>query len=90
MTVVVNIPSILRQLTCNLKRVDVKANNVIEVIDQLEKMYPGIKERLVSEDKVHNFINVYVNEEDIRFLDELKTPVKSGDELTILPAVAGG
>lgn len=90
MSILVNVPSILRQLTGDKKRVEIQAENMNGVIEQLENNYPGIKAHLVKEGQVHNFINIYVNDEDIRFLDELKTVVKSGDEVTILPAVAGG
>ncbi|EAO5689965.1 MoaD/ThiS family protein [Salmonella enterica] len=90
MSVLVNIPTILRQLTGDQKKVEVHADNIGGVIEQLETNYPGIKARLVKEERLHRFINIYVNDEDIRFSAELKTVVKSGDEITILPAVAGG
>lgn len=90
MSVLVNIPTILRQLTGDQKKVEVHADNIEGVIEQLETNYPGIKARLVKEGRLHRFINIYVNDEDIRFSAELKTAVKSGDEITILPAVAGG
>ncbi|EJZ1610010.1 MoaD family protein [Salmonella enterica] len=90
MSVLVNVPAILRQLTGGQKKVEVNADNIEGVIEQLEVNYPGIKARLVNGERIHRFINIYINDEDIRFSDELKTVVKSGDEITILPAVAGG
>ncbi|EBL8291825.1 MoaD/ThiS family protein [Salmonella enterica] len=90
MSVLVNIPAVLRQLTGGQKKVEVHAGNIEGVIEQLETNYPGVKARLVNDERLHRFINIYVNDEDIRFSDELKTAVKSGDEITILPAVAGG
>ncbi|ECF1924092.1 TPA: MoaD family protein [Salmonella enterica subsp. diarizonae serovar 61:l,v:z35] len=90
MSVLVNVPAILRQLTGGRKKVEVHADNIESVIEQLEVNYPGIKARLVNGERIHRFINIYINDEDIRFSDELKTVVKSGDEITILPAVAGG
>lgn len=90
MSVLVNVPAILRQLTGGQEKVEVHADNIEGVIEQLEVNYPGIKARLVNGERIHRFINIYINDEDIRFSDELKTVVKSGDEITILPAVAGG
>ena len=63
---------------------------VSEVIDGMEQQYPGIKEKLISEGAAHRFINIYVNDNDIRFCDGLSTNLQDGDVLTILPAVAGG
>ncbi|EAN9728278.1 MoaD/ThiS family protein [Salmonella enterica] len=90
MSVLVNVPAVLRQLTGGKKKVEVHADNIEGVIEQLEINYPGIKTRLVNEERLHRFINIYINDEDVRFSDELKTVVKPGDEITILPAVAGG
>ena len=90
MPISVIIPTLLRPLTHGEKRVSTHGSSVAEVIDNLEYQYPGIKARLVSAGQVHRFINIYVNEDDIRFTDGLNTPVKAGDSLTLLPAVAGG
>ena len=90
MSVLVNIPPILRQLTGDRKKVEVNAFNIEGVIEQLEIIHPGFKSRLMKEEQLHRFINIYVNDEDIRFCDELKTVVKSGYKITILPAIAGG
>ncbi|MBN9126434.1 MAG: MoaD/ThiS family protein [Nitrosospira sp.] len=90
MPVTVNIPTILRPLTDNQKRVEIAGFNVLEVIEQMERQYPGVREKLIAEGKAHRFINLYVNDDDIRFREGLLTSLKDGDLLTILPAVAGG
>lgn len=90
MPVSVIIPTLLRPFTNGEKRVEAQGSSVGEVIDYLEGQFPGIKQKLVSGDQLHRFVNAYVNESDIRFAEGLKTPVQSGDILTVLPAVAGG
>lgn len=90
MPVTVNIPTILRPLTDNQKRVEIPGFNVLEVIEQMERQYPGVREKLITEGKAHRFINLYVNDDDIRFREGLLTSLRDGDLLTILPAVAGG
>lgn len=90
MPVSVSIPTLLRPLTENEKRVEVEGDTVRELIDQMESRYPGIKARLMDDDRMHRFVNVYVNDNDIRFADELDTRLRDGDDVTILPAVAGG
>ena len=67
-----------------------KGSNVREVIDDLERNYPGLKERLCDDKGVRRFVNIYQNEEDIRFLDGLDTAVKDGDSISVVPAIAGG
>ncbi len=87
----VRIPAPLRKLTNNQEVVEVDANTVAAVITELQTRYPGIKERLLDEKgAVRRFVNIYVNEEDIRFLQNQETAVKSGDEISIIPAIAGG
>jgi molybdopterin synthase sulfur carrier subunit len=87
----VRIPTPLRKLTNNEEIVEVQAATVGEAITELQSRYPGIRERLVDDKgEVRRFINVYVNEEDIRFLKDQQTPLKEGDELSIIPAIAGG
>ena len=87
----VRIPTPLRRLTNNEEVVEVTAANVGEAITELQSRFPGIQERLVDEKgEVRRFVNVYVNEEDIRFLENQKTPLKDGDEVSIIPAIAGG
>ena len=90
MSVIVHIPTILRSLTQDHKRVEAIGRSVLEIIDHLDGKHPGLKTRLVAEGQPLRFVNLYVNDEDIRFLDGLATAVEPGDTLTILPAVAGG
>jgi MoaD family protein len=78
-------------LTNNEEIVEVNADTVGAVIVELQSRYPGIKERLLDDTgAVRRFVNVYVNEEDIRFLQNQQTPIKDGDEVSIIPAIAGG
>jgi sulfur-carrier protein len=87
----IRIPTPLRKLTNNEELVEVKAATVREAITELQSRFPGIQERLTDEKgEVRRFVNVYVNEEDIRFLENQKTPLKDGDEVSIIPAIAGG
>jgi len=87
----VRIPQPLRKLTGGASEVKVAGSTVIELIDNLEKEYPGIKERICEDNgKVRRFVNIYVNNEDIRFLQSTDTALKDGDEVSIIPAVAGG
>ncbi len=91
MAVLVRIPTPLRSLTKGEAEVQVAADNVADLIDDLEKQFPGIKERLVDEGgEVRRFINFYINEEDVRFLQGSKTALKVGDQVSIVPAIAGG
>lgn len=91
MSAKVRIPTPLRKLTNNEEIVEVTASTVGAAISELQTRYPGIKERLLDDNgAVRRFVNVYVNEEDIRFLQNQETPVKSGDEISIIPAIAGG
>jgi len=90
MSISVIVPALLRGLTHGEKTVSVPGTSVAEAIDHLERQFPGFKAKLVQGDQVHRFVNIYVNEEDIRFASGLKTPLKPGDSLTVLPAVAGG
>jgi molybdopterin synthase sulfur carrier subunit len=87
----VRIPTPLRKLTNNEEIVEVDGATIGDAITELQTRYPGIKERLVDEKgEVRRFVNVYVNEEDIRFLQNQATPLKDGDEVSIIPAIAGG
>lgn len=90
MSVTVSIPTILRTYTDGQKTVEASGKTVGEVIDDLDAKHGGFKERLVKDDKLHRFINVYVNDEDVRFEGGLDAEVSDGDTVTILPAVAGG
>ena len=87
----IRIPTPLRKLTNNEELIDVNAATVGDAITELQTRFPGIKERLLDDSgAVRRFVNVYVNEEDIRFLQNQQTPVKTGDEISIIPAIAGG
>ena len=91
MTKRVRIPTPLRKLTNNEEVVEVNASTIGDAIVELQSRFPGIKERLVDDNgEVRRFVNVYVNEEDIRFLQNQQTPLKDGDEISIIPAIAGG
>jgi len=87
----VRIPTPLRQLTKNQEEVAAAGRTIGEVIADLEKNYPGIKARICDETgAVRRFVNIFVSDEDIRFLQNLETPVRDGDEISIVPAIAGG
>jgi len=91
MAITVRIPTPLRSLTGGADEVAIDGGTVGEVIENLEKKHPGVKERLCDEKgNVRRFVNIYANEEDIRFLDNLATAVKDGDSVSIVPAIAGG
>lgn len=90
MPISISIPTLLRPLTQNQKRIDIEGATVRELIERMESQYPGIRERLLDGAEMHRFVNVYVNDNDIRFADNLSTALKDGDNVTILPAVAGG
>ncbi|MBI1841932.1 MAG: MoaD/ThiS family protein [Verrucomicrobia bacterium] len=91
MPVKVRIPTPLRKLTNNEEIVEISSGTIGAGIIELQSRFPGIKERLIDESgEVRRFVNVYVNEEDIRFLQNQDTPVKDGDEISIIPAIAGG
>ena len=90
MAVKVRIPTPLQRLTQGKEEVEGKAGTIIELVDALDKAYPGIAERISENGKIRRFVNIYVNEEDIRFLKAEDTAVRDGDEVSIVPAIAGG
>ncbi len=90
MPVTVSIPTILRPHTDGQKRVSASGTTLQAVIADLEANYSGISDRLVDNGKLHRFVNIYVNDEDVRFSGGLDTAIADGDSVTILPAVAGG
>ena len=90
MAIEVRVPTILRTYTDGEKAVSAQGESLGAVIDDLESNHPGIKERLVEEGDLRRFINVYVNDEDVRFTGGLTTSLSDGDAVVILPAVAGG
>ena len=85
------IPTPLRKLTNDLEVVSAAGGNVGELLDNLDKAFPGLRERICDEQgNVRRFVNIFVNDEDIRFLEDRATPVKDTDEVSIVPAIAGG
>jgi molybdopterin synthase sulfur carrier subunit len=90
MAIEVRIPTILRNLTDGAKAVEGKGTNLAELFGDLEVRHPGLRDRLVDEKGLRRFVNVYLNDEDVRFLGGLDTAVSDGDTVTVLPAVAGG
>ena len=91
MPVLVRIPTPLRSITKGNAEVRAEGGTVTQVVDDLERQFPGLRERLVDEHgELRRFVNIYVNEEDIRFVEGKKTTLKDGDTLSIVPAIAGG
>lgn len=91
MSVTVRIPGPLRKITEGADKVQMEGEDLGQLIGALEAQYPGMQERLLDDNgELRYFVNLYLNNEDIRFLDGLKTAIKSGDEISIVPAVAGG
>jgi sulfur-carrier protein len=90
MTIEVRIPTILRPYTKDQKSVQAEGASLSAVISNLDSQYSGIAERLLENGALRRFINIYVNDEDVRFLGSLEAQVRDGDSITILPAVAGG
>ena len=87
----VRVPTPLRRYTAGNGAVEADGGTVAALVDDLEKRYPGMKDRICDEGgQVRRFVNIFVNGEDIRFLKHLDTPLKAGDELSIVPAIAGG
>ncbi|OGW47998.1 MAG: molybdopterin synthase sulfur carrier subunit [Nitrospirae bacterium GWC2_57_9] len=86
----VRIPTPLQKLTNGKAEVECSAKTVAELVDVLDKDYPGMKDRLSEGGKIRRFINIYVNEEDIRFVNKEETSLKDGDAISIVPAIAGG
>ena len=91
MSTSIRIPTPLRKLTSEQEVVQAEGSTIDEILQSLNTSYPGLKERICDEQgNVRRFVNVYLNDEDIRFLDEKATAVKDGDEISIVPAIAGG
>jgi molybdopterin synthase sulfur carrier subunit len=87
----VRVPTPLRKFTQGADEVNAKGNNVRALMEDLERQFPGIKERICDETgKIRRFVNVYVNGDDIRFLQNLETSIADGDNVSIVPAIAGG
>ncbi len=91
MPVMVRIPTPLRRMTNGQDKVELQESRLSELIENLETSYPGFKERLIDENgELRYFVNIYLNGEDVRFLEGLDTAAAAGDEISIVPAVAGG
>ncbi len=91
MSITVRIPTPLRKLTGGADEVEAAGATIAELIDDLESRYPGLKARLCDEaGEIRRFVNIYLNDEDVRFLSGKETAVKDGDEVSIVPAIAGG
>jgi molybdopterin converting factor small subunit len=91
MTVEVKVPTVLRKYTSGEKEVDADGGTLLEVIESVDARFPGFKSQVVgATGELHKFINLYLNDEDVRYLENLDTKVSSGDVVSILPAVAGG
>ncbi len=91
MSIVVRIPTPLRKMTNGAAKVEVDSTVLGDLVEKLNNEYPGFKDRLVDEEgELRYFVNIYLNGEDVRFMDGLKTATADGDEISIVPAVAGG
>ena len=91
MSVMVRIPTPLRRITNGKDKVEVESDNLGDLVEKLNSEFPGFKDRLVDEEgELRYFVNIYLNGEDVRFMDGLNTSTSSGDEISIVPAVAGG
>ena len=91
MPIQVRIPSPLRKLTNDEEVVGIEGTTISEILANLDVAFPGLVERICDEQgNVRRFVNIFINDEDIRFLDEKESPVKAGDEISIVPAIAGG
>ncbi len=91
MAVIVRIPMVLRKLTKSQASVEASGSDILSLIDDLEAKYPGLKQRICDDEgKIRRFVNVFINDEDIRFLGDQAAKLKDGDVISIVPAVAGG
>lgn len=91
MAVEVRIPTVFRKFTDGESSVELEPGTIADLVEQLERHYPGMRGQLLTEDgELHRFVNVYVNDEDARYLEKLETNVSEGDTVSLLPSVAGG
>ncbi len=91
MAVTIRVPTPLRRLTDGQGEIEIEAGTIREAIEKLEEKFPGFKERLLDENgELRKFVNLYLNDEDIRFLKGIDTEIKDGDTVSIVPAIAGG
>ncbi|MEY4323706.1 MAG: hypothetical protein RL410_1487 [Actinomycetota bacterium] len=90
MAIEVSLPTIMRPLANNLRRVEAQGGNLAAALDSLDANYPGLKAKIVEDGQIRRYVNVYINDEDVRFLDGLNSTLSDGDRVDVLPAVAGG
>ena len=90
MAVEVSLPTILRPYAHDQRRVNAAGTTLAQAIDDLDSNYPGLKDRLVENGSLRRYVNIYINDEDVRFLDGLNSSLSDGDRIDVLPAVAGG
>jgi molybdopterin synthase sulfur carrier subunit len=90
MPIEVRVTANLQKLVDGQRSVRIEGETVAELLDRLDEQYPGFKRQIITNGQLHRFVNIYLNDEDIRFLQQLDTPIKDGDVLSILPALAGG
>lgn len=90
MAIEVNVTGAMQKLLANQKSVEAAGATVREVLDDVDRRFPGFKDTVMAEGSLHRFVNVYLNDEDVRFLQQLETQLKDGDVLSVLPALAGG
>ena len=90
MAIEVSLPTILRPLANNQRRVEATGSTLAAAIDSLEASYPGLKAKMVEDGALRRYVNIYINDEDVRFLDGLNSTLSDGDRIDVLPAVAGG
>jgi molybdopterin synthase sulfur carrier subunit len=90
MAVIVRIPTPLQRMTEGKDVVESKPGSIMDIVNELDGLFPGIRERIAEGGKIRRFVNIYLNEEDIRFLKAEETEAKDGDEVSIVPAIAGG
>ncbi len=90
MIVEIRLAANLQRLVGGQRAIKIEGSTVIELLDRLDEQYPGFKQQIISDGQLHRFVNIYLNGEDVRFLQGLDTSTNSGDEVSIVPAVAGG
>jgi MoaD family protein len=90
MAIEVRVTANMQKLIGNQKSVQAQGQSVRAVLDDVEGRFPGFKDQVMTDGKIHRFVNIYLNDEDVRFLQQLDTAIKDGDVLSVLPALAGG
>lgn len=90
MSIKVNVTGSMQKAIGGVKSVEAKGGTVRDVLDDVEKQHPGFRDLVMNDGEIHRFVNVYLNDEDVRFLGKLDTELKDGDVLSVLPALAGG